>query len=117
MSNIEEQIGHAADYVATQVTEAAEFVATKLDTVVDGVTDVLSGPSGRKVVGGAVVGAVAAVVLPVSLGAGALLGAGYAAFRQLGREPHPMPERPAHPSHPTAEHPARPLHETGPIES
>jgi len=79
MSEIERQIGEAADYVAH-----------KVDRVVDGVGDMLSGDSGRKVVGGAAVGALAAVVLPVSLAGGALLGAGYAAFRQIGKG-HPRP--------------------------
>jgi hypothetical protein len=74
MSEIERQIGDAADYVAD-----------KLDRAVDGVGEMLSGQSGKKLVGGAAVGALAAVVLPVSLVGGALLGAGYAAFRQIGK--------------------------------
>ena len=75
MSEIEKQIGNAADYVTD-----------KLDRAVDGVGEMLSGESGKKLVGGAAVGALAAVVLPVSLFGGALLGAGYAAFRQLGKD-------------------------------
>lgn len=74
MSEIENQLG-----------EAVDFVAHKIDRVVDGVGDMLSGESGKKVVGGAAVGALAAVALPVSLVGGALLGAGYAVFRQIGK--------------------------------
>ncbi len=76
MSEIERQIGDAADYVAGTI-----------DRAVDGVGDLLTGESGKKLVGGAAVGALAAVVLPVSLAGGALLGAGYAAFRQIGHKP------------------------------
>lgn len=74
MSEIERQIGDAADYVAN-----------KIDRVVDGAGDMLTGESGRKIVGGAAVGALAAAVLPVSLVGGVALGAGYAVLRQFGR--------------------------------
>ncbi len=74
MSEVESQIGEFVDRVANTV-----------DRAVEGAGDMLSGESGKKLVGGAAVGALAAVVLPVSLVGGALLGAGYAAFRQIGR--------------------------------
>lgn len=74
MSEFEKQVGVAAD-----------FVTGKIDGAVDSVGEFLTGESGKKVVGGAAVGALAAVVLPVSLVGGALLGAGYAVFRQIGK--------------------------------
>lgn len=67
------------------VKEAAEFAMGKVDQAVDSMGNILTGESGRKVAGGAAVGAIAAVVLPVSLVGGAMLGAGYAAFRQYGK--------------------------------
>jgi hypothetical protein len=78
MSDIERQIG-----------DAAEYVAGKIDRVVDGAADMLTGQSGKKIVGGAAVGALAAVVLPVSLVGGVALGAGYAVLRQFGRDHQP----------------------------
>lgn len=83
MSEFERQIGQAADFVAHQVDGAIETVGNAVDSV----GEALAGETGKKVIGGAVVGVLAATVLPVSLGAGALLGAGYAAFRQIGRKP------------------------------
>jgi hypothetical protein len=74
MSEFERQIGDAVDGVARTV-----------DRAVDGMGELLTGESGKKLAGGAAVGALAAVVLPVGLVGGALLGAGYAAFRQIGR--------------------------------
>ena len=68
-----------------QVHDATDFVVGKMDHAVDTVGSMLTGESGKKLVGGAAIGALAAVVLPVSLVGGALLGAGYAAFRQIGK--------------------------------
>lgn len=68
-----------------KVGQAAEFVTEKLDAAVDGASDLLSGESGNKIVGGAAIGALAAIVLPISLVGGALLGAGYAAYRQMSK--------------------------------
>lgn len=65
-----------------KVRGAADFVTEKLDDAVDGAADLLTGDNGKKIVGGAAVGVLAAIVLPISLVGGALLGAGYAAFRQ-----------------------------------
>lgn len=81
MSEIERQIGQAADYVAGKIDGAIDTVGGAVESV----GDALAGETGKKVVGGAVVGLLAATVLPVSLAGGALLGAGYAAFRQFGR--------------------------------
>lgn len=75
-----------------QVGDAADYVAGKIDGVIEGAADILTGESGRKIVGGAAVGALAAVVLPVSLVGGALLGAGYAAFRAISAEAPPKAE-------------------------
>ena len=48
---------------------------------------VLKSETGRKVAAGAAIGAVAAVAIPfVSIGVGALVGAGVAAYRRLGRK-------------------------------
>lgn len=72
--------------IGNQVGEAVDYVTDKIDQVVDTVGDALSGESGKKIVGGAAVGVLAAVVLPVTLFGGALLGAGYAALRQVGKD-------------------------------
>ncbi len=49
---------------------------------------VLKSETGRKVAAGAAIGAVAAVAIPfVSIGVGAIVGAGVAAFRRLSRKP------------------------------
>lgn len=61
----------------------ADKVTDVLDSAVDKATEVIAGPDGSKLVGGAAVGALAAIVLPFSLGFGLLAGAGYAAYRQL----------------------------------
>jgi hypothetical protein len=58
-------------------------VTEVLDSAVDKATEVIAGPDGSKLVGGAAVGALAAIVLPFSIGFGLLAGAGYAAYRQL----------------------------------
>lgn len=68
-----------------RVRDAADFATEKLDGAIDGAADLLTGDSGKKIVGGAAIGAVAAIVLPISLLGGALLGAGYAAFRQMNK--------------------------------
>jgi hypothetical protein len=60
-------------------------VVDLLDGAVDGVTHAIGGENGNKLIGGAAVGALAAIVLPISLIGGALLGAGYAALRKSNR--------------------------------
>lgn len=80
-----------SDFVK-QVGEAVDYVADKLDRAVDGAGDLMSGESGQKIVGGAVVGAAAAVVLPVTLLGGAVLGAGYALFRHMNKDDAETPE-------------------------
>jgi len=69
-----------------RVGEAADFVTGKVDAAIDGAGDLLSGESGKRLVGGAAVGALAAVVLPVGVVSGAVLGLGYAAIRQLTKD-------------------------------
>lgn len=75
MSDFERRVGEAADYVTN-----------KIDAAVDGAGDLLTGASGKKLVGGAAVGALAAVVLPIGVVGGAALGLGYAALRQLTKD-------------------------------
>ncbi|MEP6786073.1 MAG: hypothetical protein ABI898_10075 [Sphingomonadales bacterium] len=56
-----------------------------LDAVIDDAGDLMGGTRTSKIAGGAAIGAVAAVVLPFSLLTGALIGAGYSAWRQSNR--------------------------------
>ena len=60
-------------------------VADVLDSAVDHTAKFIGGENGNKIVGGAAVGALAAIVLPFSLITGALVGAGYAAYRKMNR--------------------------------
>jgi len=56
-----------------------------LDGAVDRTAEFIGGKDGNRIVGGAAVGALAAIVLPISIIGGALLGAGYAAYRKAKR--------------------------------
>ena len=85
MSEFEQEAAKAKTTFQDTVRAVADDVAEALDKAVDGASDLLSGEKGNKVLGGAAIGALAAVVLPVSLVTGALLGAGYAAYRQMNR--------------------------------
>ncbi len=67
------------------VRAVGEDVVEVLDSAVDQTSKFLGGEDGNRLVGGAVVGALAAIVLPFSLVTGALLGAGYAAYRKLNK--------------------------------
>ena len=67
------------------VRQAGDSVTGTLDKAVDSVSELIGGKDGNRIVGGAAVGALAAVVLPFGLLTGAVLGAGYAAYRQLNR--------------------------------
>lgn len=67
------------------VHAVAADVAEVLDSAVDQTTRLIAGENGNKLVGGAAIGAVAAIFLPISLFGGALLGAGYAAYRKTNR--------------------------------
>ena len=60
-------------------------VVEALDTAVDQTSKFIGGENGNKLIGGAAVGALAAIFLPVSIVTGALLGAGYAALRKSNR--------------------------------
>uniref|UniRef100_UPI0035CA1FA6 hypothetical protein n=1 Tax=uncultured Sphingomonas sp. TaxID=158754 RepID=UPI0035CA1FA6 len=62
-----------------------EDVVEVIDSAVEQTSKLLGGEDGNRIVGGAVVGALAAIVLPFSLVTGALLGAGYAAYRKLNK--------------------------------
>lgn len=81
MNNIEEKTGSFEGAVRS----AADTVTDTLDRAVDGAANMLDGENGKKIAGGAAVGALAAIVLPISLIGGALLGAGYAAYRQMNK--------------------------------
>jgi hypothetical protein len=67
------------------VRAVADDVTDLLDGAVDRTSKWIGGENGNKVVGGAAVGVLAAIVLPISLVGGALLGAGYAAIRQRSK--------------------------------
>ncbi len=64
------------------VRAVGEDVVEALDGAVDHAAKFIGGENGNKIVGGAAVGAIAAIVLPISLVGGALLGAGYALLRK-----------------------------------
>ncbi|WP_375396891.1 hypothetical protein [uncultured Sphingomonas sp.] len=64
------------------VRAVGDDVTDLLDSAVDHTAKFLGGENGNKLVGGAAVGALAAIVLPISLLGGALLGLGYAALRK-----------------------------------
>ena len=81
---MEDNNGKTASFEDT-VRSAADTVTDTLDRAVDGAANMLNGENGRKLAGGAAVGALAGIVLPISLIGGALLGAGYAAYRQMNR--------------------------------
>ena len=77
-------------------TEARESVGEMLVGFASGAAEeirqtaepVLKSETGKKVAAGAAIGAVVAVAIPfVSIGVGALVGAGVAAYRRLGRKP------------------------------
>ncbi len=62
-----------------------EDVVEVLDSAVDQTSKFIGGENGNKLIGGAAVGALAAIVLPISIVTGALLGAGYAVLRKSNR--------------------------------
>jgi hypothetical protein len=57
-------------------------IVDTIDAVIEDAGEVIGGAKGQKIAGGAAVGALAAIVLPVSLVTGALIGGVYAAWRQ-----------------------------------
>ena len=69
---------HTVKSVMDDVTEV-------LDNAVDYAGDMIGTEKGTKIVGGAAVGALAAVVLPIGLVGGAILGAGYAFLRNRNK--------------------------------
>ena len=76
---------HTKTSFENTVRAFGEDVADVLDGAVDQTSKLIGGEDGNRIVGGAVIGAVAAIVLPFSLVTGALLGAGYAAYRKLNK--------------------------------
>lgn len=84
---MEEQVGGEKPKTTFEDTVRAvgDDVADVLDSAVDQTTRFIAGEGGNKIVGGAAVGALAAIVLPFGLVTGALLGAGYAAYRKMNR--------------------------------
>lgn len=67
------------------VRAVGEDVADVLDSAVDQTSKLIGGENGNRLIGGAALGAVAAIFLPVSIIGGALLGAGYAAIRKSNK--------------------------------
>lgn len=67
------------------VRAVGEDVVDVLDGAVDRTAKFIGGENGSRIVGGAAIGALAAIVLPISLLGGALLGAGYAAYRKMNK--------------------------------
>lgn len=67
------------------VRAVGEDVVEALDSAVNQTTKLIGGENGNKLIGGAAVGALAAIFLPFSIVTGALLGAGYAAYRKSNR--------------------------------
>lgn len=66
---------------------AVEFVGNVAGETSRQVSDVLRNESAQKIAGGAAVGAIAAAVLPVvTLGAGAVIGAGVVAYQQMTKK-------------------------------
>jgi hypothetical protein len=81
MSNFDDKTQAFED----KLRSAADTVVESLDRAVDNAGKMLDGEKGKKIAGGAAIGALAAVVLPISLIGGALIGAGYAAYRQMNK--------------------------------
>ncbi len=67
------------------VRAVGEDVVEALDSAVNQTSKLIGGENGNKLIGGAAVGALAAIFLPFSIVTGALLGAGYAAYRKSNR--------------------------------
>ena len=67
------------------VKSVVDDVTEVLDNAVDYAGDMIGTEKGTKIVGGAAVGALAAVVLPIGLLGGAVLGAGYAFLRNRNK--------------------------------
>ena len=64
------------------------FAAGAADEIRQTAEPVLKSETGKKVAAGAAIGAVAAVAIPfVSIGVGALVGAGYVALRRAAKKP------------------------------
>ena len=76
----------AAETRATVGEMLVGFASGAAEEVRQTAEPVLKSETGKKVAAGAAIGAVAAVAIPfVSIGVGALVGAGVAAYRRLGR--------------------------------
>jgi len=66
----------------------AGFASGAAEEIRQTAAPVLKSETGRKVAAGAAIGAVAAVAIPfVSIGVGALVGAGYVALRRAAKKP------------------------------
>ncbi len=79
--DFEEIQGEKPNVVKAVIDDVTEV----LDNAVDYAGDKIGTEKGTKIVGGAAVGALAAVVLPIGLVGGALLGAGYAFLRNRNK--------------------------------
>lgn len=78
------QAKHGTGFEDTARAVGADIVDA-IDGAIDRTAKVIGGEQGSRVAGGAAVGALAAIVLPISLVGGALLGAGYAIMRRPDR--------------------------------
>ena len=73
--------------IETTFNAAVEFVGNVAEETSKHVSDALRNQDAQKIAGGAALGAVAAAVLPfVTLGAGAVIGAGVVAYRQFAKK-------------------------------
>jgi len=77
----------AVSPIETTFNAAVEFASNVAEETGKQVSGVLRDENAQKIAGGAALGAVAAVFLPfVTLGAGALIGAGAVAYRQFSKK-------------------------------
>jgi hypothetical protein len=79
--NFEEIREDKSNMVQSVIADVTEV----LDSAVDYAGDKIGTEKGTKILGGAAVGAIAAVVLPIGLFGGAVLGAGYAFLRNRNK--------------------------------
>lgn len=75
-----------ASVIDTTFNAAVDFVGGVAEETGKTVSGVLRDETAQKVVGGAAVGAIAAIFLPVTLATGALVGAGVMAAKQLTKK-------------------------------
>lgn len=78
--------GEAKSHNLNDLFEAlAKDTTEALDSAVNAAGDLVGTDRGSRIAGGAMIGAAASLLLPISLVGGALVGAGYAAIRNKNR--------------------------------